>query len=94
VGVLAPNTPAFLEAIYGIVAAGGVIVPANYRLKEEDIAYIFEFAEVDCIIVDQEFVHLLDCFQKSNQKVPLLVDTVGVLSTTPEHIANCLGYGC
>lgn len=94
VGVLAPNTPAFLEAIYGIVAAGGVIVPANYRLKEEDIAYIFEFAEVDCIIVDQEFVHLLDYFQKSNQKVPLLVDTVGVFSTTPEHIADCLGYGC
>ncbi|KAJ4292201.1 hypothetical protein N0V88_005830 [Collariella sp. IMI 366227] len=47
VGVLAPNTPAFLESIFGIVAAGGVIVPVNYRLKQEDITYIFEFAEVD-----------------------------------------------
>lgn len=76
VGVLAPNTPAFLEAIYGIVAAGGVIVPANYRLREDDIAYIFEFAEVDCIIVDQEFVGLLDAFRKKKGHVPLLVDTV------------------
>jgi len=83
VGVLAPNTPAFLEAIYGIVAAGGVIVPANYRLKEEDIAYIFEFAEVDCIIVDQEFVHLLDYLRKSNQKVPFLVDTDTDADTGP-----------
>lgn len=31
VGVLATNTPAFLESIFGIVAAGGVIIPANYR---------------------------------------------------------------
>ena len=31
VGVLASNTPAFLESIFGIVAAGGVLVPVNYR---------------------------------------------------------------
>ena len=31
VGILATNTPAFLESIFGIVAAGGVLVPANYR---------------------------------------------------------------
>ncbi|KAG5941857.1 hypothetical protein E4U53_007332, partial [Claviceps sorghi] len=74
VGVLAPNTPAFLESIYGIVAAGGVIVPANYRLKDEDIAYIFEFAEVDCVIVDKEFDNLLGKFIEKNSRVPLIVD--------------------
>lgn len=31
VGILATNTPAFLESIFGIVAAGAVIVPVNYR---------------------------------------------------------------
>ncbi|UZP44583.1 hypothetical protein NXS19_012395 [Fusarium pseudograminearum] len=85
VGVLAPNTPAFLESIYGIVAAGAVIVPANYRLKQEDIAYIFDFAEVDCIIVDNEFVGLLDAYKEKHKNVPLIVDmdndaTVGQLS--------------
>lgn len=74
VGILAPNTPAFLESIYGIVAAGSVIVPANYRLKKEDITYIFDFAEVDCIIVDQEFVGLLDGFKEKRPSVPLIVD--------------------
>ncbi|KAK2600311.1 hypothetical protein QQS21_004952 [Conoideocrella luteorostrata] len=74
VGILAPNTPAFLESIYGIVAGGGVIVPANYRLKEDDIAYIFEYADVDCIIVDKEFEHLLGAFTKKHSKVPLIVD--------------------
>lgn len=31
VGILATNTPAFLESIFAIPAAGGVIVPVNYR---------------------------------------------------------------
>lgn len=78
VGVLAPNTPAFLECIYGIVAAGGAIVPVNYRLKQEDIAYIFDFAEVDAIVVDAEFVPLLDLYRKDHAKTPIIVDNVTV----------------
>ncbi|KAK7938106.1 uncharacterized protein PG986_014974 [Apiospora aurea] len=74
VGVLATNTPAFLESIYGIAAAGGVIVPVNYRLKPADITYIFDFAEVDAIIVDQEYVALLDEFRAGHADVPLIVD--------------------
>ncbi|KAF4783462.1 AMP-binding enzyme [Colletotrichum scovillei] len=75
VGILAPNTPAFLESIFGIAAAGGVNVGVNYRLKSDDITYIFDFAEVDSIIVDQEFVHLLDEFKEKHPKVPLIIDT-------------------
>jgi acyl-CoA synthetase (AMP-forming)/AMP-acid ligase II len=75
VGILAPNTPAFLESIYGIGAAGAVNVAINYRLKEDDITYIFDHAEVDSIIVDAEFQHLLQGFQKSHPNVTLIVDT-------------------
>ncbi|KAI1501278.1 hypothetical protein F5X99DRAFT_418650 [Biscogniauxia marginata] len=74
VGVLATNTPAFLESIFGIAAAGGVLVPVNYRLKPDDVTYILNYAEVDCIIVDQEYVRLLDDFKKSRPDVPLIVD--------------------
>lgn len=74
VGILAPNTPAFLEAIYGIAAAAAVTVPANYRLKQDDIAYIFDFAEVDCIIVDAEFEHLLAAYVASHPRTRLIVD--------------------
>ncbi|DAA78363.1 TPA_exp: Uncharacterized protein A8136_4339 [Trichophyton benhamiae CBS 112371] len=82
VGILAPNTPGFLESIFGIAAAGAVNVgklfrirAINYRLKAEDIAYIFTHADVDSIIVDKEFVHLLDEFRKSSPHIPLIVDT-------------------
>ncbi|KAJ4141417.1 hypothetical protein NW768_000628 [Fusarium equiseti] len=88
VGILAPNTPAFLESIYGIVAAGAAIVPANYRLKPEDIAYIFDFAEVDCIIVDNEFVGLLDAYKEKHENVPLIIDMVDFLPR--EQVHACL----
>lgn len=76
VGILAPNTPAFLESVYGIVAAGGVIVPVNYRLKEEDVGYILEFAEVECVVVDKEFEGLLEGFRRRKSGVEIIVDLV------------------
>lgn len=75
VGILAPNTPGFLEAIFGIAAAGGVNVAVNYRLKTEDISYVFEFSEVEAIVVDEEFVHLLADFRRKRPGVPFIVDT-------------------
>lgn len=75
VGILAPNTPAFLEATFGIGAAGGVNVAVNYRLKPSDITYIFAHADVDLIIADAEFVHLLDTFREDRPAVTILVDT-------------------
>ncbi|KAI0841439.1 AMP-binding enzyme [Hypoxylon sp. FL0890] len=74
VGILATNTPAFLESIFGIVAARAVIVPVNYRLKPDDITYIFDFGEVDSIIVDKEYLPLLDDFKKSHPHVHFIVD--------------------
>jgi acyl-CoA synthetase (AMP-forming)/AMP-acid ligase II len=75
VGILAPNTPAFLESIFGIAAVGAVNVATNYRLKADDINYIFTHAEADVIIVDQEYLPLLEKFRKANPKVPFIIDT-------------------
>lgn len=71
----APNTPAFLESFFGIAAAGGVSVAINYRLKKDDIAYIFDHAEVEVIIVDSEFVNLLDKYKETHGKTVIIEDT-------------------
>ncbi|KAB8260539.1 hypothetical protein BDV32DRAFT_122613 [Aspergillus pseudonomiae] len=97
VGVLCPNTPAFLESIFGIAAAGAVNVgelyislyassligfwlmdgwiAVNYRLKEDDIAYIFTHSDVEAVIVDQEFLSLLQSYRASKPSIPIIVDT-------------------
>jgi len=71
VGILSPNTPAFLESIFGIGGAGAVQVAINYRLKRDDIHYIFDHAEVDSIIVDREYIHLLNGFKP---EIPRIID--------------------
>jgi len=100
VGILCTNSPAFLEAIYGIGAAGAVNVgksrsfyfqvsrtdrpeAINYRLKSDDIAYIFDHADVDAILVDAEFHHLLDGFRDDHPAIPLLIDTDTDISVGP-----------
>ncbi|KAF2657044.1 acetyl-CoA synthetase-like protein [Lophiostoma macrostomum CBS 122681] len=75
IGILATNTPGFLEALFGIAAAGAVSVAVNYRLKTDDIAYIFQHAEVDVIIVDFEFEELLQNYKTTRPNVPIIVDT-------------------
>lgn len=69
VGILCPNTPAFLECLFGIPAAGAVHVGVNYRLKQEDIHYIFSHAEVDLIIVDREYLPLLEGFNPAIKRI-------------------------
>ncbi|KAJ5656671.1 hypothetical protein N7507_008621 [Penicillium longicatenatum] len=74
VGILATNTPAFLESIFAVAAAGAINVAVNYRLKQDDIAYIFEHGDVDMIIVDKEFEPLLATYRSQHPNVPFLVD--------------------
>lgn len=93
VGILAPNTPAFLESIFGIAAAGAInvgtipetrlacligahsVIAVNYRLKEDDISYIFTHSDVEVIIADQEYVPLLGLLRPSRPDVRIIVDT-------------------
>ncbi|KAI9664075.1 MAG: hypothetical protein M1821_007566 [Bathelium mastoideum] len=74
VGILCPNTPAFLESIFGIAAAGAVNVAVNYRLNAEDVSYIFNHSEAEVIIVDHEYLNLLDTFRQRYPQIPLIVD--------------------
>src|ERR1700761_6751932 len=40
VATIAPNTHQHLEQFYAVPQIGGVVVPLNYRLTEEDFAYM------------------------------------------------------
>jgi len=55
VSVLAPNTPAMIEAHYGVPGAGAVLNAINYRLDAATIAYILEHAESKVLLVDSAF---------------------------------------
>jgi fatty-acyl-CoA synthase len=60
VAFICPNTPALLEAHYGVPAAGGVLVALNYRLNAAEIARIVEHSGARFVFVDHEFEHLAE----------------------------------
>jgi fatty-acyl-CoA synthase len=55
VAYVAPNTHAQLESFYAVPQLGAVLVPINYRLSADDIAFIVEHsgARVLCVHADQ-----------------------------------------
>ena len=43
IGILCPNTPAFLESLYGIPAAGGVFVREYQHAFQKPLFFFFFF---------------------------------------------------
>jgi fatty-acyl-CoA synthase len=60
VAFICPNTPALLEAHFGVPAAGGLLVALNYRLNAQDIGYILEHSGARFVFVDHEFEDLVE----------------------------------
>jgi fatty-acyl-CoA synthase len=55
VSVLSPNTPAMIEAHFGVPGAGAVLNTINFRLDPATIAYILGHAESRVLLVDSGF---------------------------------------
>jgi len=54
VGIWLKNCPEFLPAFFGILRAGGVVVPINNFLKADEVNYILNDAGIDVLITDAE----------------------------------------
>lgn len=54
VAFLCPNTPAMLDAHFGVPAAGGILVAINTRLNSQEVAFILEHSGVKYLFVDAE----------------------------------------
>ena len=55
VSIIAPNTPAMLEAHFGVPLSGAVLNAINCRLDAEAIAFILRHGEAKVLLVDSEF---------------------------------------
>jgi len=62
VAILCENTPAAIEACFGIPMSGGVINAINTRLDAESIAFILDHSETEIFLVD---THLSEVAQQA-----------------------------
>ncbi len=54
VAIVSPNAARFLVALFGVSAYGRVLVPINFRLTADEVAYIVEHSGSSTLLVDAE----------------------------------------
>jgi fatty-acyl-CoA synthase len=88
VSVMLANTPAMLEAHYGVPMSGGVLNTLNTRLDPPIIAFCLDHSDAKVVITDREFSKTMkEALVLANVK-PLVVDYDDPEFTGP---GECLG---
>jgi fatty-acyl-CoA synthase len=75
VAVLAPNSPALLEAHYGVPLAGGVLVAMNTRLGTKEIEFILQDSGAKTLLVDAALVDMVDPVDLGGIEMVVIADS-------------------
>jgi fatty-acyl-CoA synthase len=75
VAFICPNTPAMLEAHFGVPAAGLVLVPINTRLNSDEVGYILKHSGAKFVFVDHELEGLVKPLDLTGVRVIRVEDT-------------------
>jgi fatty-acyl-CoA synthase len=94
VAVMLPNTPAMVEAHFGIPMSGAVLNALNTRLDVESIAFMLDHGEAKAVIVDPEFAGVMKkaISLRQNKRPLLVIDVQDPLYTGPVERVSSIGY--
>lgn len=88
VAILSPNTPAMLEAHFGVPMSGGLLNTLNIRLDAAAIAFILEHCEAKVFLVDKQFSSVARDALALTKHQPLVVDIEDPLAEGGERIGT------
>ena len=81
VAFLSMNCHRLLEAYYGVLEAGAVLLPLNVRLASHELAYILNDSGAKVLFLEKEFLPLVDSFRKELSTV----ESFYLLDAAPEE---------
>ena len=82
VGILLMNCLEWLPIYFGILKAGGVAVPLNFRYTAEEIRYCVDLAEVNILLFGPEFIGRVEEIADEIGKNRILLFVGGVMVPT------------
>jgi len=91
VSIVAPNTPAMLEAHFGVPLAGAVLNAINCRLDAEGIRFILAHGECRLLLVDREFAPIVQKALQGLDRAPTVVD-IDDIGAPPSQAIGELDY--
>ena len=92
VSVILSNTPAMLEAHYGVPMCGAVLHSINTRLDPDTIAYQLDHANSKALIVDREFLKTAKTSLELAGVSPILIDFNDSEHPIKESLPSALEY--
>jgi fatty-acyl-CoA synthase len=77
VAFLSTNCHRLLEAYYGVLEAGAVLLPLNIRLAPGELSYILNDSGATILFVEKQFLAMVDSFRKDIPSVKIFVQLEG-----------------
>lgn len=87
VAIMSPNTPAMLEAHYGVPMTGAVLNALNFRLDAATIAFTLDHGEATVLLTDRSFSPVIKEALAEAKADPLVID----IDDTPSEGGDLLG---
>ncbi|MCR4471562.1 MULTISPECIES: AMP-binding protein [unclassified Burkholderia] len=88
VSILAPNTPAMIEAHHGVPLSGAVLNAINCRLDADGVRFILRHGECKILLVDREFSSLAASALEQLENKPLIIDIADIEATSGDPIGE------
>ena len=87
VGMLMMNCLEFLPIYFGILKAGCIVVPMNYRYSSDEIQYCLDLADIEILVFGPEFIERMDAISNS---IPRVKTLFFVGRNGPAYTEDCL----
>ena len=87
VAILMMNCLEWLPIYFGILKAGCIVVPMNFRYSSDEIKYCLELADVEVLVFGPEFVSRMDVIQEELTQLKYMF-FVG--KNGPDYTEDCL----
>ncbi len=86
VGILLMNCIEWLPIYFGILKAGCIAVPLNFRYASDEIQYCVDLADIEVLVFGEEFISRLDSI---HSHMPKINELFYIGNNTPEYAENC-----
>jgi len=87
VGILMMNCLEYLPIYFGVLKAGCIVVPMNYRYSSDEIKYCLDLADVEILVFGPEFTARMDAIAND---IPNVKTMFFVGKNGPSYTENCL----
>ncbi len=81
VAFLSSNCHRLLEAYYGVLEAGAVLLPLNIRLASSELSYILNDSGATILFIEKQFLGLVESFRKDIPEVKAFCQLEGAPET-------------